>query len=48
VEPLNGVSKGGEHPLCEILISGGVQYPAREVVSFISSSPNGDHLKHLK
>jgi len=27
VEPLNGVSKGGEHPLCDILISGGVNTP---------------------
>jgi hypothetical protein len=28
VEPLNGVSKGGEHPLCDILISAGVNTPA--------------------
>ena len=27
VEPLNGVSKGGEHPLCDILIGGGVKTP---------------------
>jgi hypothetical protein len=27
VEPLNGVSKGGEHPLCDILIGGGVSTP---------------------
>jgi hypothetical protein len=28
VEPLNGVSKGGEHPLCDILIGAGVNTPA--------------------
>jgi len=27
VEPLNGVSKGGEHPLCDFLIGGGVKTP---------------------
>jgi hypothetical protein len=27
VKPLNGVSKGGEHPLCDILIGGGVNTP---------------------
>jgi hypothetical protein len=26
-EQLNGVSKGGEHPLCDIQISGGVKSP---------------------
>jgi hypothetical protein len=31
----DGVSRGGEHPLCDILIGGEVQYPAREVASFI-------------
>ena len=28
VEPLNGVSKGGEHPLCDIIIGAGVNTPA--------------------
>ena len=28
VEPLNGVSKGGEHPLCDILIGAGVNTSA--------------------
>jgi hypothetical protein len=28
VEPLNGVSNGDEHPLCDILISAGVNTPA--------------------
>jgi len=27
VEPLIGVSKGGEHPLCDILIIAGVNIP---------------------
>ena len=38
VEPLNGVSKGGEHPLCDILVSAGVNTPAAKWASFINSS----------
>ena len=38
VEPLNENSKGGETPLCDILIGGRVECSALEVAWFIDSA----------
>jgi hypothetical protein len=39
VEPLNGVSKGGEHPLCDILISAGVNTLAAKWLRLFAVEP---------
>jgi hypothetical protein len=38
VEPLNRVSKGVEHPLCDILIGAGVNTPAAKRLRLFESA----------